>query len=237
VIVASTVASTVAARDATKTIPIVCPLLGDPERFGLIQSEARPRGNVTGVLEYVEGLPEKHLELVQDLIPSATKIGLLVNPANIHSLSQRRQLEAEVATTDTKSKVVSIEARMPEDIDSIFPTLSRERVDAMIVFRDAMFYSERGRIAASAMAVGLPTVYGFREHVEAGGLISYGINLPENYRRAADYVVKILKGARPGDLAVEFPTKLELVINLKTAKAIGLTIPPMLLVRADEVIE
>ena len=236
-ILAGTVQATVAASNATKTIPIVCPLLADPERLGLIKSDARPGGNVTGLLEWVEGLPGKHLELVRDLIPSVTKIGLVVNPANIHSLSQRRELESAVATKDIKIKVVSIEARTPEDIDSIFPTLSRERVDAVIVLRDAMFYSERGRIATSAMAVRLPTVFGFREHVDAGGLISYGINVPENYRRAADYVVKILKGARPGDLAVEFPTKLELVINLKTAKAIGLTISPMLLTRANEVIE
>jgi putative ABC transport system substrate-binding protein len=159
----------------------------------------------------------------------------VVNPNNIHNLIQRRELETAVATEDIK--IVSIEARMPEDVDSIFPTLSRERVDAVIVLRDTMFYGERGRIAASAMAVRLPTVYGFREHVDAGGLISYGISLHDNFRRAADYVIKILKGAKPGDLPVEFPTKLELVINLKTAKTLGLTIPPGVLAIADEVIE
>ena len=162
---------------------------------------------MTGLLEWVEELPGKHLELVHDFIPSVTKIGLVLNPDNVHSLIQRRELETAVATTDIK--IVSIEARR-EDLDSIFPTLSRERVDAVIVARDAMFYGERGRIAASAMAVRLPTVYGFREQVDAGGLISYGISLPENFRRAADYVVKILKGAKPGDLPVEFPTKLEM---------------------------
>ena len=233
-ILASTVQATVAVSDATKTIPIVCPLLVDPVRLGLIKSDARPEGNVTGLLEWVEGLPGKHLELVHDLIPSVTKIGLVLNPDNVHSLIQRRELETAAATKDIK--IVSIEAR-PQDVDSIFPTLSRDRVDAVIVARDAMFYGERGRIAASAMAVRLPTVYGFREHVDAGGLISYGISMPENFRRAADYVVKILKGAKPGDLPVEFPTKLELVINLPTAKAIGLAIPPTLLARADEVIE
>src|SRR5262249_40887483 len=164
-ILASTVQATVAASNATRTMPIVCPLLVDPERLGLIKSDARPGGKVTGLLEWVEGLPGKHLELVRDLIPSVTKIGLAVNPDNIHSLIQRRELETAAATKDIK--VVSIEAR-PQDVDSIFPTLSRDRVDAVIVARDAMFYVERGRIAASAMAVRLPTVYGFREHVDAG---------------------------------------------------------------------
>src|SRR5215831_44495 len=212
-ILASTVQATVAASNATKTIPIVCPLLADPERLGLIKSDARPGGNVTGLLEWVEGLPGKHLELVRDLIPGVTKIGLVVNPDNIHSLIQRRELETAAATKDIK--IVSIEVR-PQDVDSIFPTLSRDQVDAVIVARDAMFYGERGRITASAMAVRLPTVYGFREHVDAGGLISYGISMPENFRRATDYVVKILKGAKSGDLPVEFPTKLELVLSLKT---------------------
>jgi putative ABC transport system substrate-binding protein len=202
--------------------------------LGLIKSDARPGGDVTGLLEWVEGLPGKHLELVLDLVPSVTKIGLVVNPDNIHSLVQRRELETAAATKDIK--IVSMEARR-EDLVSIFPTLSRERVDAVIVLRDAMFYGERGRIAASAMAVRLPTVYGFREHVDAGGLISYGISMPENFRRAADYVVKILNGAKPGDLPVEFPTKLELVINLKTARALRLQVPPTLIARADEVIE
>jgi len=234
-ILAATVQATLAASDATKTIPIVCPLLADPEHLGLIKSDARPGGNVTGLLEWVEGLPGKHLDLVHDLIPSVTKIGLLVNPANIHTLIQSRELEAAAATKDIK--IVSIEARMPEDIDSIFETLSRQRVGAVIVLRDSMFYSQRGRIAASAMAVRLPTVYGFREQVDVGGLISYGVSVLENFRSAADYAAKILKGAKPGDLPVEFPTKLELVINLKTAKMLGLTVPPSLLAHADEVIE
>jgi putative ABC transport system substrate-binding protein len=234
-ILATIVQAAVAARDATKTIPIVCPLLADPVSLGLIKSDARPGGNVTGLLLFVAGLPGKQLELVLDLIPSASKIGLVVNPDNLNNLSQRRELEVAVAAKAIK--MVSIEARTLEDVDSIFPTLASERVDAVIVLRDAMFYSERRRMAASARAVRLPVVYGFREHVDDGGLISYGINLAENFRRAADYVVKLLKGARPGDLPVEFPTKLELVINLRTAKALGLEVPPTLLARADEVIE
>jgi putative ABC transport system substrate-binding protein len=234
-ILAGIVQAAMAASDASKTIPIVCPLLVDPVGFGLIKSDARPGGNVTGLLLFVEGLPGKQLELVLDLIPRATKIGLVVNPDNANDLSQRRELETAVAAKALK--IVSIEARTPEEIDPIFPTLAKERVDAVIVLRDAMFFGERARLAASAMAVRLPSIYGFREHVEDGGLISYGISVTENLRRAADYVVKILKGAKPGDLPVEFATRLELVVNLKTAKALGLEIPPTLLARADEVIE
>jgi putative tryptophan/tyrosine transport system substrate-binding protein len=235
VIFATIVQAASAASGATKTIPIVCPMLVDPVRSGLIKSDARPGGNVTGLLVFVEGLPGKQLELVLDLIPDAKKIGLAVNPDNTVSLSQRRELELAAAAKDIK--IVSIEVRTPENVDSIFPKLAKERVDAAIVLRDTVFYSQRARLAASAMAVRLPTVYGFREHVEDGGLISYGISLPENFRRAADYVVKILKGAKPGDLPIEFPTKLELVLNLRTAKALGIDVPPTLLARADEVIE
>jgi putative ABC transport system substrate-binding protein len=234
-IVAAIVQAAVAARDATTTIPIVCPLLVDPVQLSLIKNDARPAGNVTGLLEVVEGLPAKQLELVLDVIPAASKIGLAVNPENINNLPQRRELETAAAAKSIK--LVPIEARKPEDVDLIFPTLASERVHAVIVLRDPMFYRERRRMAASAIAVRLPTIYGIREHVDDGGLISYGINLPDNFRRAADYVIKILKGAKPGDLPVEFPTRLELVINLRTAKALGLEIPPTLLARADEVIE
>jgi putative tryptophan/tyrosine transport system substrate-binding protein len=234
-ILASILQAAVAASDATKTIPIVCPLLSDPARLGLIKSDARPGGTVTGLLLFVEGLPGKQLELVLDVIPGATRIGLVVNPDNVNSLSQRQELETAVAAKAIK--IATIEVRTPENVDSIFPTLAKERVDAVIVLRDTVFFNQRAAMAASAMAARLPTVYGFREHVEGGGLISYGINVSENFRRAADYVVKILKGAKPGDLPIEFTTRLELVINLKTAKALGIDIPPTLLARADEVIE
>ena len=243
VILAGIVQAAVAARGATKTVPIVCPMLADPVRLGLIKSDARPEGNVTGLRLEVEGLPGKQLELALDLIPRATKIGVVVNPDNASSLTQRRELEIAVAAKAIK--IVSIEATSPEEVDPIFPTFTnpifptftKERVDAVVVLQDAMFYRERGRLVASAVAARLPTVYGLREYVEDGGLISYGINLAESFRRSADYVAKILKGAKPGDLPVEFPTKIELVINLKAARALGLEVPPTLLARADEVIE
>jgi ABC-type uncharacterized transport system substrate-binding protein len=235
VILTGVVQAAVASRDATKTIPIVCPLLADPIRWGLIKSDARPGGNVTGLLIFVEGLPAKQLELVLDLIPGAARIGLLVNPNNVNNVSQRQEIETAVATMAVK--IISADIPTPEGLDSIFPALARDGVDAVIVLRDAMFFAERRRIAASAVALQLPVIYGIREHVDDGGLISYGINLPENFRRSADYVVKILRGANPGDLPVEFPTKLELIINLKAASMIGITIPPTLIARADEVIE
>src|SRR6516162_7062899 len=134
-------------------------------------------------------------------------------------------------------KIISADIATPEGLDSILPTLAREGVDAVIVLRDAMFFNEHRRIAASAVALRLPVIYGIRVHDDDGGLISYGINVPENFRRSADYVVKILKGANPGDLPVEIPIRLELIINLKVASMIGITIPSTLLARADEVIE
>jgi putative tryptophan/tyrosine transport system substrate-binding protein len=235
VIVVGNVQSCVASRDATKTIPIVCALLDDPVGLGLIKSDAKPGGNVTGLLASLPGLPAKQLELVRDLLPGAARIGLLVNPTNVSDLNQRQEMETAGAAMAVT--LIPVETRTPEDLDPVFPALARERVDVVIVLRDPLFFTQRRRIAAAALATRLPTIYGIRENVDDGGLISYGINLSQNFRRAADYVVKILKGAKPGDLPVEFPTKLELVINLPTAKALGLDIPPTLLARADEVIE
>jgi ABC-type uncharacterized transport system substrate-binding protein len=235
VIVVGNIQSAIAARDATQTIPIVSTLLDDPVALGLIKSDAKPGGNVTGLLSSLPGLPAKQLELVRDLLPGTTSIGLLVNPTNVSDLSQRQEMETAGAAMAVK--LIPIEARRPEDLDPVFPALARERVDILIVLRDPLFFTQRRTLAAAALAARLPTIYPFREPVDDGGLISYGINVSHNYRRSADYVVKILKGAKPGDLPVEFPTKLELVINLPTAKALGLTVPPALIARADEVIE
>jgi putative ABC transport system substrate-binding protein len=183
----------------------------------------------------VPGLPAKQLELARDLIPGATRIGLLVNPTNVSDLNQRREMETAAAAMAVT--LIPVETRTPEDLDPVFPALARERVDVVIALRDPLFFTRRRALTAAALASRLPTIYAFREPVDDGGLISYGIDISQNFRRAADYVVKILKGAKPGDLPVEFPIKLELVINLPTAKALGLTVPPSLLARADEVIE
>jgi ABC-type uncharacterized transport system substrate-binding protein len=235
VIVVGNVQGAVALRDATKTIPIVSALLDDPVGLGLIKSDAKPSGNVTGLLASLPGLPAKQLELVRDLLPGATRIGLLVNPTNVSDLSQRQEMQAAGAAMAVT--LIPVETRTPEDLDPVFPALTRDRVDVVIVLRDPLFFTQRRTLSAAALAARLPTLYAFREAVDDGGLISYGINISQNFRRAADYVVKILKGAQPGDLPVEFPTKLELVINLSTAKALGFIVPPSLLARADEVIE
>jgi len=235
VIVTASIQSTVAVNEATKTIPIVGVLLDDPVGLGLIKSDAKPGSNVTGLLSSLPGLPAKQLELARDLIAGAGRIGLLVNTANVYGLIQRQEMETAGATMALT--IIPVETRTPEDLNQVFPALARERADIVIVLRDPLFFAQRRTLAAGALAARLPTIYSYREAVDDGGLISYGINFPQNFRRGADYVVKILKGAKPGDLPVEFPTKLEFVINMPTAKALGLTVPPALLARADEVIE
>jgi putative ABC transport system substrate-binding protein len=234
VILAAVTPAAVAARALTRTIPIVCPLLADPIGFGLIASESRPGGNVTGVLFRTEGLAGKQVELALQLMPGLVKIGFLVNVAS-GVIIDRKELENTCQTLGIKS--VPAEVRSPDDLDAAFQALANDRVQAVIVLVDGMFFQERNRIAAFAAAARLPAIYGFRDLVDAGGLISYGVNLDENFHRSATYVHKILKGANPGDLPVEFPTKLELIINNKAVKALGLVISPSVLVRADEVIE
>jgi putative ABC transport system substrate-binding protein len=234
VIVATVTPAAVAARALTQTIPIVCPLLADPIRFGLIASEARPGGNVTGVSFRTEGLTGKQVELALQMIPDVVKIGFLVNVAS-GVIIDRQELEATCEKLVIKA--VPAEVRAPNDLDAAFQALANDHVQALIVLVDGMLFSQREKIAALAASVRLPAIYGFRDHVDAGGLVSYGVNLSENFHRAATYVNKILRGAKPGDLPVEFPTKLELIVNKKAAKALGLNIPPAVLVRADEVIE
>jgi putative ABC transport system substrate-binding protein len=234
VIFAVVAPAAVAAKTLTQTVPIVCPLLADPIRLGLIASESRPGGNVTGVLLRVDGLAGKQLEFGLQAIPDAAKVGMLVNVASGIIIDRQ---ETEQASRKLGIKLIPAEVREPDDIGKAIQALANGRVQAALVLNDAMFFNERQQIAALAAAARLPTIYGFRAHVDAGGLISYGVNLPANFRRAATHVVKILKGAKPEDLPVEFPTKLELVINLKTAMALGLTIPSTVLMFADEVIE
>ena len=223
------------AKLATTTIPIVSPVLNDPVHLGLVASYAHPGGNVTGIMSAVDDLPGKQVELARELIPGLVRLGMLVNVSSAVSLPQRQPVEA--AARASKVELAPFEVRGPDDLDPAFQALARENAEALIVLQDTMVFSYRQRIAALAVAAKLPTIFGFRNHVDAGGLISYGVNIGANHRRAAAYVVEILKGAKPSDLPVEFPTKLELIINLKTAKALGLDVPPTLLARADEVIE
>ena len=235
IIVAPATLQAVAVKKATDTIPIVVPVLADPVEPGFVKSEARPNGNVTGIAPYVKGLPAKQLELAREVVPGATRIGLVddVNDPKAHP--QRREIEA--AGKELEIQILPAEVSSTGDIGSAYDALAAAGVDVVIVEQSNMLISSRKQIAEAAAAKKLPTVYGYREHVEAGGLISYGVNLNSCFHRAAYYVDKILKGAKPGDLPVEFPTDIELVINLKTAKTLGLKIPPTLLVRADEVIE
>jgi len=235
VIVSGTMAGVRAAKKLTDTIPIVSPSLVDPVGFGFAASHARPGGNVTGVLLTVEDLPSKQLALTVELVPGARKVGVLVNVNNPNNPPQRRNME--IAAQALGVALFAAEVALPEDLYAAFQTLAREEVKAVLAPIDAMLLSERKRIALFAAAVHLPTVFTAREHVEDGGLMSYGVDLRETWRRMATFVDKILKGAKPGDLPIEFPTKLELVINLTAAKAVGLTVPSTLLARADEVIE
>jgi ABC-type uncharacterized transport system substrate-binding protein len=235
VFVTATIAGTLAIKQATTAIPIVNPALTDPVGFGLVASQARPGGQVTGIMTTLDTLLEKQLQLALELVPGATTIGMLVNASNPGNAFHLRV--AMAAATALRVNFVSVEVRSASDINGAFLTLTQQRTVLLFVIPEALFFNERQRIVALAAGARLPTMYSTREHVEEGGLISYGTNLRESWRRAADYVDKILKGTKPGDLPVEFPTKLELVINLKAAKALDLRVPPTLLARADEVIE
>jgi putative tryptophan/tyrosine transport system substrate-binding protein len=235
VIVAPNTAATLALKQATATIPIVNVALSDPEGFGFVSSMAQPGGQVTGILLTLDSLPAELLQLVLEVLPSATRIGLLLNISNPSHAVFRRN--AEAASASFARKLVPIEVRVPDDLDAAFKAMMRERVDLGLVPPDAMFLSWRRRIAALAITARLPTMFSLREHVEDGGLMSYGVDLRESLRRGAVFVDKILKGAKPGDLPVELPTKFQLVINMKTAKVLGVTIPPLIWERANNVIE
>jgi putative ABC transport system substrate-binding protein len=235
VFVAPTTFQAVAARKATATVPIVIPVFADPVGSGLVVSEARPGGNVTGIAPYVKGLPAKQLELAREILPNAKRIGLLDDVTDPKSGPQRREIET--AAQSLNLAIVTAETRTTDDIRPAFQRFATEHTDVVIVEQSNMLISASIQIAQAAAAKKLPAVYGYREHVEAGGLISYGIDLNGCFHRAAYYVDRILKGAKPADLPVEFPTRLELVINLKVATSLNVEIPPTLLARADEVIE
>jgi putative ABC transport system substrate-binding protein len=232
---AGATAQAVVVKKITTTIPIVVAALADPVDLGLVASEAHPGGNLTGISPYVKGLPAKQLELAREVLPDATRIGLIDDVTDPKTPPQRREIET--AAQALELKILPAEVRTPDDIGPAFEALASEHAEIVIVEQSNVLVNQRQQLAEAAIRKKLPSVYGYFEHVHAGGLISYGIDLPWCFHRAAYYVDKILKGARPADLPVEFPTELKLVINLKTAKALGLTIPPSLLARANEVIE
>ena len=190
---------------------------------------------MTGILASLDTLPGKQLEIGREAIHGVTKVGFLYDTSNPPLATVARQLETAAASLNIM--FVRADVSAAEDLDVALQSLSHEHVGLVFVPQSPSFFTERSRIAALAIATHLPTLYGFREHVERGGLISYNINMRENFRRAAAFIDKIMKGTKPENLPIELPTKLELVVNLKTAKTLGITIPPALLVRADEVIE
>jgi putative ABC transport system substrate-binding protein len=235
VIVAASPPATEAAKQATRTIPIVFTVVGDPVAARFVASLARPGGNLTGLATISPELLGKQLEMLKAIAPKISRVAILLNPSQGGHRLAVRQAESAVRALGVQLQV--LEARTASEIDAAFAAMASQRVGGLIVLRDAVFRAQRAQIVALAAKNRLPAVYGLREEAEAGGLLAYGASVPQNFRRAATYVDKILKGAKPADLPVEQPTKFELVINLKTARALGLTILPSLLAQADEVIE
>ena len=235
VIVTANNESSIAVRQVTTTIPIVGALIVEPLKLGLAKSFNRPEYNLTGVLATVDTLPAKKLELLLELVPAAKNDAVLINPTNPTQQEMVQHIEASVR--ERKLTVVRIDAQDLSEVDAGLEKLARSRPDALIFGSDILFFSAASRILTFADETRTPTVFAFAQHVQRGGLVSYGIVSSENFRRAAYFVDRILKGARPGDLPIELPVKFHLTINLKTASKLGLTVPPRLLFTADEVIE
>jgi putative ABC transport system substrate-binding protein len=236
VIVAEVTQASLAAKNATRTIPIVMLGPGDPVGAGLIQSLSRPGGNVTGTSGLAVGVAGKSLQLLTEAVPGASRVAVLWNPTNAVFQNQLLR-ETEAAARTLRVELRLVEARSPGDLDSAIRAASGQSANAILIAPDPLFAAHRARIVELVAKTGLPAMYGIRESVEAGGLMSYAPNYVEVGARGAYYVDKLLKGAKPAELPVEQPTKFEHVINLKTARALGLTIPPSVLARADEVIQ
>jgi ABC-type uncharacterized transport system substrate-binding protein len=234
VIFAVTSPAALAAKRATGTIPIVFATAADPVGSGLVASIAHPGGNVTGLSLLAPEMVARQMQLLKEAVPRAMRVAVLSNPANRYTALMVKEMEAAARSLGLRVELLGV--REPGALDGAFSAVTRERPGALFVLFDPMLFAHRIRIAEFANRNRLPAMYPHREYAEAGGLMAYGTDLRENFRRAATYVDKILKGAKPADLPVEQPTKFELVVNLTTAKTLGLTIPPSLLARADEVI-
>jgi putative tryptophan/tyrosine transport system substrate-binding protein len=235
VIVAGAAPAPEAAQRATSTIPIVMASHRDPVGSGLVASLARPGKNITGLSNLAAELVGKQLQLLKEVVPSISQVAVLWNPTVATQTLALHELESAARSLGVQLQV--LEARASSDFVSVFSTMTRDRAGAFITLNSSMFFAERSQLAELAAQSRLPSMYTLKEYAQAGGLITYGPDIRESWRRAASYVDKILKGAKPADLPVEQPTKFELVINLKTARAIGLDIAPTMLARADEVIE
>jgi putative ABC transport system substrate-binding protein len=234
VIVAGSTQSIDAARKATKTIPIVFPVTFDPVGSGFVATLARPGGNLTGLSTVNPDAAAKRVELLKEVMPKLSRVAVLRNPTNTGSQFALKETQEGAKQLGIRLQV--LEAQRPDDLEGVFRTAVREQADALIVIVDAMFFSQRKQIGDLGIKHRLPTMLDSRQYVDSGGLMAYGVNLSDLFRRAAVYVDKILKGTKPAELPVEQPTKFELVVNLKTAKQIGLVIPPNVLSRADRVV-
>ena len=234
VIVTSGTQAVMASKNATSVIPIVFATAGDPVGSGLVASLARPGGNVTGLATLANELAGKRLELLREVVPSLRRLAIMGNVGNPYIMLELDEVRAAARMLGLEA--ITLEIRRAQDLASAFEAL-KSGADALYVCTDALVNTHRIRINIAALGERLPTMHGSRDFVEAGGLMSYGPNFPDMFRRTADYVDKILRGAKPGDLPVEQPTKFDLVVNLTTAKALRLEIPPTLLTRADEVLE
>jgi putative ABC transport system substrate-binding protein len=235
IVVAATATDALAAKDATRTIPIVVASSGDPVGTGLVESLARPGGNVTGLSQIAPEMAGKRLGLLKEIVPKLTRVAVLWNPeGRVSTLSWN---EIQLPAWGLGVQLHSLEVRSPSDFDKAFEEATRARAGAVAIMPNPVFAGNLKRIADLAARSRLPSIFHLREFVDSGGLVAYGPDRSDMFRRAATYVDKVLKGAKPGDLPVEQPTKFELVVNLRTAKALGLTIPQSVLLRADEVLQ
>ena len=227
--------ATVAAQHATQTIPIVFVAMGDPLASGVVASLSRPGANLTGTTRMIPEMSAKHVELLKEAVPALAKLAVLWNPTNSSHVSALQAVHAGARSLSLQ--VQPLEVRAPSELDSTFVAIMQQRPDGVLFIADPMFFVQLKRMVDLIAASGLPAISNFIEFPKFGGFMGYAPSLPDEFRHAAGHIDKILKGANPGDLPVEQPTKFELVINLKTAKTLGLTVPPTLVVRADEVIE
>ena len=235
VLATATTPATLAAQKATATIPIVMAGVGDPVGNGLVKSLARPGGNSTGLSNISVDLGPKLLEMIRSMVPKVTRVAVLVNPLNISLASVLKNIQAAGQKIDVK--ILPVEASTPQEIAIAFAVMARQNAGALIVTQEGFFAQQKTQIVELAAKRRLPSIYGTGNFVESGGLMSYGSNTVDGFRRAATYVDKILKGANPGDLPVEQPTNFELVLNMKTAKTLGITVPQSILIQATKVIE
>jgi putative tryptophan/tyrosine transport system substrate-binding protein len=236
VIVTAGTPAALAAKEGTRTIPIVMAVIGDPIAAGVVSSLARPGGNITGSASMTPDIDGKRLELLKQLVPRASRVAVLWNPTNPNNVARLKSMQAAAQTLRLTLEPV-VGAADSQQLEKVFGAIVAARAEALTMESDRALLAQRARIVDFAAKRRLPALYAYREFVEGGGLAGYAPSYPVMFRRAAGYVDKILKGTKPGDLPIEQPTQFELVINLKTAKALGLTIPPSLLQRADAVIQ